>query len=63
MLLRSYGYQVTATEFVETEHSHKNRLITAVRRGNFLRSAKAEYLELKSATGGQGIALEGLLVQ
>jgi hypothetical protein len=63
LLLRSRGYEVTATEFVESEHSHKNRLITAVRRGSYLDSARAEYLRLKEATGGRGIVLEGLVLQ
>jgi hypothetical protein len=62
LLLRSRGYEVTATEFVESAHSHKNRLITAVRRGSYLHSARAEYLRLKETTGGCGIALEELVL-
>lgn len=61
LLVRGRGYEVTATEFVDSTHTPKNRLITAVRRGNFLKSANDEYLALKTALGGYPIALEALL--
>lgn len=61
LLLRSRGYEVTATEFVPSEHTNKNRLILATRRGNFLVDAAREYELMKGALGAQGIALEGML--
>jgi SAM-dependent methyltransferase len=61
LLLRSRGYEVTATEFVPSEHTPKNRLILATRRGSFLVDAAREFEQMKNALGGQGIALETLL--
>ena len=60
-LMRAHGYEVTCTEFVESSHTPKNRLITCVRRGNYLKSAEKEYKELKEALGGQSFMLENLL--
>ena len=60
-LLRANGYEVTCTEFVESSHTPKNRLITCVRRGNYLKSAQVEYEELKTYLGGHSIMLEDLL--
>jgi SAM-dependent methyltransferase len=61
LLLRSKGYEVTATEFVPSDHTPKNRLLLAERRGNFLAAAAEEYRALKTALGDQTIKLEELL--
>ncbi len=61
LLMRGCGYEVTATEFVPSNHTPKNRLMTCVRRGRILETALQEYLELKNAMGGEGISLELLL--
>jgi hypothetical protein len=61
LLVRGAGYEVTTTEFVSSQHSAKNRLITAVRRGNFHTESQAAYGEMKAALGGQGILLEEIL--
>jgi SAM-dependent methyltransferase len=61
LLLRSHGYEVTATEFVPSTHTPKNRLLLCQRRGQYLKSAAAEYTSLKAALGGEGILLEDLL--
>ncbi|MDQ3231036.1 MAG: SAM-dependent methyltransferase [Pseudobdellovibrionaceae bacterium] len=61
LLLRSRGYEVTATEFVASEHTPKNRLMLATRRGNFLRAAEEEFTSLKTALGEPVLKLEALL--
>jgi len=61
LLMRSHGYEVTATEFVGTEHTPKNRLLVCTRRGAYLDSAKAEFEQLKEAFAGSSISLEHLL--
>ena len=61
LLLRSRGYEVTATEFVPSDHTPKNRLLLAERRGNFLAAAATEHQALKAALGDQAIKLEELL--
>ncbi len=61
LLLRSRGYEVTATEFVPSEHTPKNRLLLAVRRGSYLLAAQQEYEALKASLGGVAITLEQLL--
>lgn len=58
LLLRSHGYEVTATEFISSVHTPKNRLITAVRRGRFHEGAQAEYQQLKDWLGGASMSLE-----
>jgi len=58
LLMRGCGYEVTATEFVSSSHTPKNRLITAVRRGRYLESALAEYKLLRDHIGGGAISLE-----
>ena len=62
-LLEGAGYQVQAMEFVPAEHTRKNTLIRAVLGPGSARdpSGEARYQALKQATGGVGIALEGLL--
>jgi SAM-dependent methyltransferase len=61
LLLRSRGYEVTATEFVASEHTPKNRLMLATRRGNYLRAAEQEFNSLKTALGEPVLKLEALL--
>jgi len=61
LLLRSRGYEVTATEFVPAAHTVKNRLLLCQRRGQYLKSAGIEFLEMKSALLDTGILLEDLL--
>ena len=61
VLLRARGYEVTATEFVPSAHTPKNRLLLAERRANFLAAAEAEFAAMKEALGGQSIALEDML--
>ena len=65
LLLRASGYAVSTGDFVSSEHTPKNTLITAIRqrgpvRANARRAramARAEYQTLRDATGGCGIAL------
>ena len=77
LLLRASGYTVRVREFVSTEHSPKNKLISAVRQrspalgaaaGRVPASAekaraqaRAEYHALVEATGGVGVSLAGML--
>jgi len=57
LLLRAVGYEVSAVEFVPGEHTRKNTLIRSVRSGAPDAAARAEYLALRDATGGVGLAL------
>jgi hypothetical protein len=61
LLLRAAGYEVTPMEFIAAEHTKKNTLIRALRRGTPDPSARAEYDALVAATGGIGIALARVL--
>jgi SAM-dependent methyltransferase len=56
-LLRAAGYEVTAMEFVPAEHTRKNTLIRAMRRGERNPGARAAYEALRDATGGVDIKL------
>jgi hypothetical protein len=56
-LLRAAGYEVTAMEFVPAEHTRKNTLLRAMRRGDRNPSARAAYEALRDATGGVDIQL------
>ncbi len=56
-LLRAAGYAVTAMEFIAPEHTAKNTLIRAHRRGGVDAAARAAYDALCAATGGAGLAL------
>lgn len=66
-LLRACGYDVSAIEFVPSEHTRKNTLIKAVRAGRedalARRAAFEEYRALVSATGGVGLGLGETLAQ
>ena len=61
LLVRSHGYEVTATEFVPATPTPKTRLLTCVRRGKFHRESQTQYVALKDALGGAAITLEKLL--
>ncbi len=61
LLLRASGYETTATEFVESRHSPKNRLILALKRGRFSKDAAEAYAKLKDHLGGCAILLESLV--
>ncbi len=63
LLLRARGYQVTAMEFVPSQHTPKNTLLRAVRQEAPDPAAWEEYCQLVRATGGAGIKLEELLPQ
>jgi protein-L-isoaspartate O-methyltransferase len=60
-LLRAAGYEVTAMEFVPAEHTRKNTLIRAMRRGE--PGSRAAYEALRDATGGVGIRLGDIVVR
>jgi len=61
MLLRTAGYETTATEFVESRHSPKNRLILAIKRGRYSMDAAESYQKLKAHLGGCAIRLESFI--
>jgi SAM-dependent methyltransferase len=61
LLVRSRGYEVTATEFVTHEHAMKNRLLIATRRGAQLHEATQQYERLKESLGGHSVVLEDIL--
>lgn len=63
LLLREAGYEVTPMEFIAAEHTKKNTLIRALRRGTPDPAARAEHEALVAATGGVGIALARVLHQ
>ena len=57
-LVRALGYEATATEFIPSAHTPKNRLILAERRGRYNKAGLASFLALKEACGGSELALE-----
>lgn len=61
LLLRSRGYETQSIEFVPSEHTAKNRLIVATRRGRFLKSAEDEFQRLKQQLGNPNLELEKLI--
>ncbi len=61
LLSRSRGYEVTATEFVPSAHTPKNRMLLCQRRGQYLLSAGVEYARLTESLAGQGILLADLV--
>lgn len=63
VLVRSHGYEVTATEFVPSSHTPKNRLLLAIRRGRFQEGAAAQYGRLREAVGQGPLALERALAE
>ena len=62
-LLRGFGYDVRAVEFVEAHHTPKNTLIYGHRAAGSADTAgdTAAYQRLVDATGGAGITLARLL--
>jgi hypothetical protein len=56
--LRAMGYDTMAVEFVGAEHTVKNTLIRAIRRGGSDAEAWAAFEALKHATGDVSLALE-----
>ncbi len=61
LLLRAAGYEVRVVEFVPSQHTPKNTLIRAMRRGGPDREARRAYEALCEATGGVGIGLAAAL--
>jgi hypothetical protein len=57
LLLRAAGYETRVVEFVPSQHTPKNTLIRAMRRGGPDEAAVAQYFGLLDATGGAGISL------
>lgn len=60
-LLRSLGYKVKATEFIESDHTPKNRLIVCERKGKYLKSAIQDYNRAHQMLGNFSIKLFSLL--
>ncbi|MCR9247434.1 MAG: SAM-dependent methyltransferase [bacterium] len=58
LLLQACGYDTRVVEFVPSRHTPKNTLIRAMRRGHTDPAAAIAYRDLRTATGGAGIALE-----
>jgi len=58
LLMKAAGYDVTALEFVASEHTPKNTLLRGLLRGGPDDRALREYEALRDATGGTGISLE-----
>ncbi|MDB4953667.1 MAG: hypothetical protein JWO36_1236 [Myxococcales bacterium] len=61
VLMRAEGYDVTAMEFISSEHTKKNTLLRAMKRRSKDPSVLAEYDALVAATGGCGLRLAARL--
>ena len=61
MLLRSQGCQVDGIDFVSTEHTQKNTLITAIKKNKPSPKFLEQYEAYKKAFGFSGIKLETLM--
>jgi SAM-dependent methyltransferase len=59
--IRGKGYEVTATEFVASEHTPKNRMILAERRGRYHTPSIRDYERLVREIGGKELILADLL--
>ena len=57
-LMRALGYETTATEFIPSTHTPKNRLILGERRGRYSKPGWEEFQSLRSAIGSPVLALE-----
>jgi SAM-dependent methyltransferase len=57
-LLRALGYEATATEFIPSSHTPKNRLILGERRGRYSKGGLGEFKRLRAALGSPMLALE-----
>ncbi len=60
-LMRALGYETTATEFIPSAHTPKNRLILGERRGRYNKAGWAEFQNLRSTIGSPTLALERML--
>jgi SAM-dependent methyltransferase len=60
-LVRALGYEATATEFIPSAHTPKNRLILAERRGRYNKAGLAEFQTLRATVGSPTLALERML--
>ncbi len=60
-LVRALGYEATATEFIPSAHTPKNRLILAERRGRYNKAGLAEFQSLRATVGSPTLALERAL--
>lgn len=60
-LIRTLGYEATATEFIPSEHTPKNRLILGERRGRYNKAGMEEFQRLRGAIGSPVLALERAL--
>lgn len=58
---RAHGYETTVTEFVESVHTPKNRLIKGVRRGRFHEESRKQYEALRVHLKGADISLAEFL--
>lgn len=63
LLLETHGYRTSIFEFVSTEHTAKNVMITAIRRGQPDPKAAARVAALKEAFGLRRHCLEELLAE
>ena len=61
LLVRSRGYEVTATEFVPSQHTPKNRLLLCTKRGKFHEESATQLAALKAELQGCTITLDQLL--
>lgn len=61
LLLRACGYEATSGEFVPSQHTPKNRLLSAARRGNYHQPAYREYLKFFESAGSPELSLPKLI--
>ena len=61
LLLESRGYQTSVFEFISTEHTAKNLMITAVKSGQPSAKALEQIAEIKKSFGIREHRLEGML--
>ncbi|HEX2749881.1 MAG TPA: SAM-dependent methyltransferase [Verrucomicrobiales bacterium] len=61
LLLESRGYRTSVFEFISTEHTAKNLMITAVKQGHSSAKALEQVAAIKESFGIRGQALEEML--
>ncbi|MBK8096159.1 MAG: SAM-dependent methyltransferase [Planctomycetes bacterium] len=61
LLLQAHGYDAQVFEFVSTEHTHKNQMILAIRRGAARPEALRQARELQAAWGITDLSLARML--
>ena len=61
LLLESKGYKTSVFEFISTEHTAKNLMITAVKQGHPVARALERVAAIKESFGIQELALEEML--